>query len=296
MPVDPVLVIGAGPAGLAAAMQLCRQGIQPVVLERNRVGGLLLNANWVENYPGFGEGITGPDLVSLFEGHARGHGVEIAIEEVQTAELIGNTFRIGTNLRELEAQILVAATGTKARQFPSAGLSPGIKRQVYSEVYPLLEETGREILIIGAGDAAFDYALNLAGRNRVTILNRSDKINALPLLIDRVHARSEIDYLENAALISAEEEEKGRIAITIDQRGGSKDLVVDYILTAIGREPDYDFASPSIINHKERLLKDKRLFLIGDLQNGSFRQTSIAAADGVRAAMEISLILEKGKK
>ncbi len=291
----PVVLIGAGPAGLTAAMQLCRQGIQPVVMEKGEVGGLLLNANWVENYPGFVDGVTGPELAALFTAQARRLGVEIQHEQVLSADYSDRTFRIGTNLRELEASILVAATGTRARRLPEEIFSPEIRDRVFTEVFPLLELQGKQVLIIGAGDAAFDYALNLAGRNQITIINRGEEIKALPLLVERTRAHGDIVYQDHTSLLSAEPADHNRIRITTDAKGLESGSEVDIILTAIGRDPDYEFAGPSIINGKDQLLKEERLFLIGDLQNGSFRQTTIAAADGLRAAMSIARILEKGK-
>ncbi len=112
----PVVIIGAGPAGLAAAMQLKRQGIDPLVLERKLVGGLLLNANLVENYPGFVEGISGPELVSLFKDQAERLGVVIENEEVITASFEANHFRIVTNKRILKSQLLIAGSGTKPKK------------------------------------------------------------------------------------------------------------------------------------------------------------------------------------
>ncbi|MCJ7735347.1 MAG: NAD(P)-binding domain-containing protein, partial [Anaerolineales bacterium] len=116
----PVVIIGAGPAGLAAGMQLKRQGISALILERNRVGGLLWNANWVENYPGFPDGISGADMVGLFQEQADRLGVEIYHEEVVQTRYERGAFRIDTNLRELTANYLVAATGTVARKMDSA--------------------------------------------------------------------------------------------------------------------------------------------------------------------------------
>ena len=108
MKVFPVVIIGAGPAGLTAAMQLERQGISPVVLERNQVGGLLLNANLVENYPGFVEGVSGPDLVKLFSRQAERLGVNVSQEEALSVEIKSGIFHIVTNNREIKAGILVA--------------------------------------------------------------------------------------------------------------------------------------------------------------------------------------------
>jgi thioredoxin reductase (NADPH) len=290
----PVVIIGAGPAGLAAAMQLKRQGIDPLVLERKMVGGLLLNANLVENYPGFVSGISGPELVSLFKDQAERLGVVIENEEVVTASFEANHFRIVTNKRKLKSQLLIAGSGTKPRKITDDLYSDDWSQSLFYEVYPLIEEKDKEIVIIGAGDAAFDYALNLSCNNRVTILNRGSKIKALPLLFDRIQVNKAIRYFTNTEITGVSKTASGMLNISIKNKSPEQIIECDYLLAAIGREPEYSFADPSIIDELEKLLKDQKLFLIGDLQNGSFRQTTIAVADGIRAAMLIDQILEKG--
>ncbi len=289
-----VVIIGAGPAGLAAAMQLKRHGIDPLVLERKLVGGLLLNANCVENYPGFVGGISGPELVSLFKDQAEGLGVVIEQEEVLSSSFEDNYFRIVTNKRELKSHLLIAGSGTKPRKITDDLYSEDWGRSLFYEVYPLIEEKDKEIVIIGAGDAAFDYALNLSCYNRVTILNRGSKIKALPLLFDRIKDNKAIRYLTNTEITSVSKTPTDKLNISIKSTSPERSIECDYLLAAIGREPEYSFADPSIIDELDKLLKDHKLFLIGDLQNGSFRQTTIAVADGIRAAMLIAQILEKG--
>ena len=290
----PVVIIGAGPAGLAAAMQLKRQGIDPLVLERKLVGGLLLNANLVENYPGFVDGISGPELVSLFKDQAERLGVVIENEEVISIGFEDNLFRIVTNIRKLNSQLLIAGSGTKPRKISDDLYSEDWSQSLFYEVYPLIEEKDKEIVIIGAGDAAFDYALNLSSNNRVTILNRGSKIKALPLLFDRIKDNKAVRYLTNTEITDVTKTTSGKLNISIKSTSPERSIECDYLLAAIGREPEYSFADPSIIDELDKLLKDQKLFLIGDLQNGSFRQTTIAVADGIRVAMLIAQILEKG--
>ena len=290
----PVVIIGAGPAGLAAAMQLKRQGIDPLVLERKLVGGLLLNANLVENYPGFVDGISGPELVSLFKDQAERLEVVIENEEVISIGFEDNRFRIVTNIRKLNSQLLIAGSGTKPRKIADDLYSEDWSQSLFYEVYPLIEEKDKEIVIIGAGDAAFDYALNLSSNNRVTILNRGSKIKALPLLFDRIKDNKAVRYLTNTEITGVSKTTSGKLNISIKSTSPERSIECDYLLAAIGREPEYSFADPSIIDELDKLMKDQKLFLIGDLQNGSFRQTTIAVADGIRVAMLIAQILEKG--
>ncbi len=293
MDIHPVIIIGGGPAGLAAAMQLERQGISPLVFERQRVGGLLWNANWVENYPGFVEGITGPDLVKLFHDQALRLGVKIVLEEVIKAEFQDGLFRIATKELDYQSKLLVAASGTVPIEFPLEVSSEEVKERLFSEVGPISHVQDKQIIIIGTGDAALDYALNLSRKNRVTILNRGNRIKGLKLLWERVQKRSAIYYFNNSGINSITLDGGGNLLLSGNREGGELRLTGDFLIIAIGRKPEYSFAGDSIIEGRDQLKKERKLFLIGDLINGSFRQTSIAVADGVRTAMIIGDLLKE---
>ncbi len=288
-----VVIIGAGPAGLAAAMQLSRQGYEPLVLERERVGGLLWNANLLENYPGFPTGISGPELVKLFQRQAERLGVKVVHETAVSTTYQDGMFQVRTTGRELTAPYLVAATGTTPHQLTSLDLGSGVEDRLYYEVFPLLGKKDLRILIIGAGDAAFDYALNLAQQNQVVILNRGSDIKALPLLVNRAADHPRISYYPNQPLSSVELAKDGALQLQAGRDGERRSYRADYLLAAVGREPETGFADPSIMKNRGKLLKENRLFMIGDLVNGSHRQTAIAVGDGVRAAMIIGELIQK---
>ena len=279
---------------MAAAMQLERQGISPLVFERKRVGGLLWNANWVENYPGFVEGITGPDLVKLFQDQAHRLGVKIILEEVVRAEFQDGLFRIATKGMDYQSTLLVAASGTVPKIFSLEMSSEGIKERVFLEVGPISHVQDKQIIIVGAGDAALDYALNLSRHNTVVILNRGTRIKGLKLLWERVQNKSGIAYFKNTEIKSITLDDGGGLLLSGLQDGEELKLSADFLITAIGRKPEYSFAGDSIIEGRDQLEKEGKLFLIGDLNNGSFRQTSIAVADGIRTAMIIGNLLERG--
>jgi thioredoxin reductase len=290
-----VIVIGAGPAGLAAAIQLKRYALQPLILERGSPGGLLRNANLVENYPGFPAGISGVDIVHLFQEQARSAGVSVTAGEVIRLDHTGEQYLVDTLGRSYISKVVVIATGTRARQLMVPQLPDDVNELVFDEVYPLLGEHGRHIAIIGAGDAAFDYALNLSRSNQVTILNRRSQIKCLPLLWDRALEKETISYLARHQITEISRVGKNRLKLSFHHPGGSGALHADYLIAAIGREPRLDFLDLGLRSRLDELRREGSLYLIGDVKNDIFRQTSIAVGDGVRAAMEINMYIN-GKR
>lgn len=290
----PVAIVGAGPGGIAAAIQLRRYGIEYVWFEREEPGGLLRNANSVENYPGFPGGIAGLDLVSRFRAQMDSAGVAPIREEVVSLDLRGDAFRLATPSRTVTAQRAVVASGTRARGLPQLADSGDLGERLSGEIHQLRSLAGSEIAIVGAGDAAFDYALTLAAGNRVTVLNRGDRVKCLPLLWERCAAAPNIEYRGGVEVTGARRSGE-RVALRCRQHGSGKesDLLVDYLVAAIGRRPALDFLGRTVKAERSRLTEQRRLFLVGDVANDIMRQVAIAAGDGLRAAMTIRQAMER---
>ena len=282
-----VIIIGAGPAGLTAALQLKRGGISVLLLEGAYAGGLLYNANLVENYPGFPRGVRGPKLVNLFRKQAEHVGVEILFEKVISLDYNGENFIATTIKNEYFAKVAIIASGTKARKFDDRLIESGAKTRVFYEVRDLLNVADKEIIIVGAGDAAFDYALNLARQNRVTILNRGTRIKALDLLQARVAENENIVYVENAPIKRVAVLDESCLRVDVVFQHDVEELHASSVLGALGRIPNLDFLAPEIQSKEKELTARGILYFIGDVRNGIFRQTAISAGDGLRAAMEI---------
>lgn len=286
-----VAVIGAGPAGLTLALQLRRYAIPTLLFEGERVGGLLHNANLVENYPGFPGGISGCALVELFLKQATLLGVEVLPETVLRLDHDGQAFTIQSDKRLYRAPILALASGTRAVTFPEAFLPPAVRPRVVYEVLPLLDLAAAQIAIVGAGDAAFDYALNLAKRNRVWILNRGEQVKCLHLLWERAHANPRIAYLPNAHLAPPQPLPDGRLRLEWESADGNQTLEVDWLLGALGRTPRLELLSG--LPDLQTLERRGVLHLIGDVCRGMYRQTAIAVGDGMLAAMKIYQYLKE---
>ncbi|MBT4511968.1 MAG: NAD(P)-binding domain-containing protein [Chloroflexi bacterium] len=285
MQTENVTIIGAGPGGIAAAIQLKRWGLKPLLLEKDHVGGLLVNANLVENYPGFPQGISGLQLVRLFQSQMERIGVTVTCDEVLQLDY-DDGFIVKTKEREFVSRFVMVASGTQPIPFDGFEIAEEIADRVFYEVHSLVDLSGKRIAIIGAGDAAFDYSLNMFRKNEVTILNRSVKPKCLPLLWERVAKESRISYYENTSIVGMQSSGDGLI-LNYKNAQGDWELGVDYVIFAIGRKPQLDFLSPQLRERAAELEGEGLLYFVGDVKNDIFRQTSIAVGDGVRSAMKI---------
>lgn len=295
MPAE-VAIIGAGPAGLAAAIQLARYGLKPLVFEKAAVGGLLRNANLVENYPGFPRGISGWELARLFAEQAEKVGVQIRFEEAITLGYENERFQICTERSLYETHIAVVATGTSPRQINGLSIPASLDDRFFYEVFPLLDLHACRVAIIGAGDAAFDYALNLSRLNTVDILNRGTNRSCLPLLWERASSHPSIHYHEATIVAGVRADPASGMLLECRSQSGDFDLKADYLIAAVGRDPQDDFLSTELKETRMELESKGVLYFIGDIKNGIYRQTSIAAGEGILAAMKIYHDLREREK
>ena len=327
---NKIAIIGAGPAGVSATVQLRRYGFAVDIFERNAVGGLARNANLIENLPPFYKGISGKHYARLLKKNLLANIDNPIYEEVQGIEYSDNQFAIITDSAIRKYDIAIIASGTmpnvprimlphtdrifydveelvkkdncSALSFLRMQESINVnktKNKLDDEVDNNQQietfsdscirrndkiEMQKNIIIIGAGDAAFDNALKLTnqGGSNIKILNRSNKLKCLPLLYDRIKVNPKIEYIENCELKAVDYAADGLIIST-----NLGDFNSNYLLFAIGRSENRSFVGDSVLNNENKLLNDKRLHYIGDVSNGLYRQISIATGDGVRAAMEI---------
>ncbi len=286
--IEDVAVIGAGPAGLAAALQLVREGFSPLVLEKDKPGGLLSNANLVENYPGFPGGIRGLELADLFLRQAESGGVKFTSGQVKQLTAADKNFLLETGEEQILSRKVIIATGTRANQLEPDKIHPDARELVFTEVVKLIGKKEQEFAVLGAGDAALDYALNLAGSNHAHLLTRSDRIRGLGLLYDRVRQHKNIRVHHFCNLVKVNPGKSGGLQLDILKRGDLDHLACDYLVTAIGRTPVLDFVAPDLLQEIRSGNHKGRVYLIGDVINGRFRQTAMAVGDGIKSAMDIS--------
>jgi thioredoxin reductase len=274
-----VAVLGLGPAGISSAIQLHRYGLRPKIFEPSDRPGLLKNANFVENYPGFPDGISGPELYASFRKHLDRFGPDIAKERVERIAREGEEFIVETDISTGRFEYVVVATGTRPLKWDL----PHPPGKVYYEVADVPAEN-RKVVIMGGGDAAFDYALNLErqGKEEITIVCRGESAKCLERLEDRCRGTG-IEILYGTAIRSVTGE-NDLLKVVLDS---GRILKADCMLCALGREPVLDLLDPDLRDVVDRGRSVKGMFLVGDLKNGLKRQVGIAVGDGLRAAMEI---------
>ncbi len=283
------IIVGAGPAGISAAVFLKRAGIKFKIFERKRTGGLLHNAHLVENYPGF-DGLPGKKLVEEMEGQLARWDIEVEMAEVTDIERNDVGFRVrleDPEPKELDARTVIIATGTIPLKLDLDGSDIIEGKHLFYEIADLPDNiSGKEVVVIGGGDAAFDYALNLSEKGAsVRIAMRSDKPRCLPLLYERAENDPSIQIYQDCNPASFEMH-GGRLVIKCPHM----QIKADIVLVAIGRRPSDELIVPLQRDTGANALPG--LYIAGDVQQGSYRQMGIAVGDGIKAAMGIMKFLE----
>lgn len=282
-----IAIIGAGPGGIAAAIQLKRCGYAPILYEAEKLGGLLWNANLVENYPGFPRGIPGPELIGLMVEQINLLKIEVRIDKVETInsdQIEG--FHLSTREgNDFLTKNLIVASGTKPKRLPqNLNSDEYLRDTINRDIRHLLDSKEKQIVIVGGGDAAFDHALYLSKRNKVTLLIRSLESNCLKLLETRAARNPKIKILYGILIESITKNCESQFIINCSDGKGKVAFKSDEIVFSIGREPNLDFYKGEEF--------PQNCLLVGDVKNGLCRQTSIAIGDGIKAAMELDQIIK----
>lgn len=295
---NEVTIIGAGPAGIAAAIYLKRADLDPIVLEKQQPGGLLRHAHLVENYPGYSQGITGAVLADFLVEHLRKLGVPIMASEVQYIGQKNDAFRIKTNKEAFVSSTIIIASGTTPKKIQINGTTGLEGSQIFYEPFLIPHQRTRRkkrILVIGGGDIAFDYTLTLLEWGfDVNILSRSEP-SCLPLLQKRVLEKGAC--LRTFCTVEKIRKNHNELSLFCRRHGDQMEVAADFILIACGRDPNTSFLSRSLTKY----LNDKigfpltslpGLYFAGDVIRGGYRQTGVAVGDGIHAAMMVQRYLK----
>ena len=292
-----VVVIGGGPAGLAAAVQAIRQGLSVALFESARPGGLLHQADLVENYLGVGPQV-GTVLAARITAQALESGVRPRADRVEEIEVDDGFCLTLASGGTVDARALVLATGSRPLTAKIPGETRVAGRQLFYSVTDVLRSSSPSptAAVVGGGDAAFDQAIRLRRHGwTVSILMRSARSRALDLLHDRA-AALRVQVRARTRVTSLERDGDGvLVAWRDDENSGT--LPAHRILVAVGRSPDL----PRVVDHRRNgvvldepgLLESvEGLFLAGDVHRGRFRQAAMATGDGIEAAMAVARYLE----
>ncbi|MBA3045178.1 MAG: NAD(P)/FAD-dependent oxidoreductase [Candidatus Thermoplasmatota archaeon] len=272
-----IAVIGAGPAGIAASIQLSRAGHEVTVFEHGIIGGNLWNAGFVENYPGFPGGITGKHLAQLMEEQFQEYDFVLRRIEVTKAAFTGTHFTVNSaGNEEYDGMILCTGTRPKKAGFPGEDELHGVGLLHYNIMR--LEEWYPEgnALVVGGGESSMDMAMTLAERGlKVTLLHRSE-LRGIKYLLDAVKIDDSITVTEGS--VESVRLHGGKAVARI----GTEELPFDLILVAVGREshlPELEGIDPEYPPAGFRI--------VGDAKHGGLGQAAMAVGDGIRAAMGI---------
>lgn len=287
-----VAIVGGGPAGCAAAIQLKRAGIDSVIFEKNEIGGLVVNANYIENYLGLPRGIEGIKFCELLKEHVNSMLIEIINEEINETNFIDGKFHLESKQSKCISDFLILATGTKPKKIMVKGSDILEEKNLLffePKDLPKDKNTNLQIAILGGGDAAFDYALNLVQKeNKITIIHRTEFFSCLELLYYRASNIEDILIKDSITIKEFQITNNNKAKIIVEEE---EPIVFDLIICAYGREPNDNLLN----KFSKELIDSGLLYPIGDLTNRNYRQVSIASADGIQSAMEIEQLLRKRK-
>ncbi len=300
-----LVIVGAGPAGLSAAIYGMRAGIDLVVLEKLAPGGQVMTTYEVENYPGFVDPVPGWELMSNMENQARRLGAEIASVELSSVRRDegDNCFEISVVGGEpIRARSVICATGASLLKLGVPGEAEFTGRGVsYCATCDAAFFKGRVTAVVGGGDTALEEALHLTRfASKVYLVHRRDAFRGAKLLQKRVMENAAIEPVYNSIVRSVNGSGKVE-SITLEntKTGAASDLSVDGVFIFIGYRPNTEYVPGEILNDYGEVMVDSRmrtsipgLFAAGDLRGDSIRQIVAAAADGATAALSAYEYLE----
>jgi thioredoxin reductase (NADPH) len=293
-----VIVIGSGPAGYTAAMYAARAQLKPLVFEGTQFGGALMTTTEVENYPGFREGITGPELMDEMREQALRFGADLRMEDVEAVSLDGPVKSVTVGDQTYQARAVILAMGAAARHLGVPGeealIGMGVSTCATCDGFFFRDQ---DIAVIGGGDSAMEEATFLTRFARsVTLIHRRNEFRASRIMLERARANEKIQFLTNTQVTAVEGDPKVtglrlRNAIT----GEESELAVTGVFVAIGHDPrsqlvrgqvDLDPAGYVVVDGRTTSTSVEGVFAAGDLVDHTYRQAITAAGTGCSASID----------
>lgn len=299
MSVHDIIIIGSGPAGYTAAIYTARAGLNPLLIAGEvTAGGALMNTTEVENFPGFPEGIQGPDLMANMLAQAERFGCEILYEDALEVSLAGEEKKVVTSEGEYLARRVILSMGSEYRKLNVPGEAELSGRGVsYCATCDGFFFKDQHLAVVGGGDSAMEEALFLTKfAKKVTVIHRRDQLRASQIMAERAAANPKIDFAWNSTVAQINGENKVEsltLKSTVD--GTESTLDATGVFVAIGHEPrsqlvngqvDLDEAGYVRVNEPGTATNLKGVFACGDLVDHTYRQAITAAGSGCRAALD----------
>lgn len=291
-----VIIIGSGPAGLTAAIYTTRAALKTLVIAGEKWGGQLMLTSLVENFPGFPDGIQGPELMENMKKQAAHHGAEIIDKNFTSADFTKKPFSVSVGETIYQAKSVILASGADAKWLGVKGEEEKIGRGVSScATCDSMFFRGKNVFVVGGGDSAMEEALVLAKvANTVTLLHRRDEFKASEIMLKRAQENPKITFLLNSEITEVKGAIKVETALVKNNlTGEEKEMPVDGIFVAIGHTPNtslykgIDLDEQGYIKVRDHYHTNiPGVFTAGDVHDRSYRQAVTAAGFGCAAALE----------
>ncbi|WP_040787703.1 thioredoxin-disulfide reductase [Nocardia paucivorans] len=297
-PVRDLIIVGSGPAGYTAAVYAARAELQPLVFEGTQFGGALMTTTEVENYPGFRDGIMGPDLMEQMREQAKRFGAELRTEDVDGIDLSGPVKKVTVGGETYEAHAVILAMGSAARYLGVPGeqelLGRGVSACATCDGFFF---KGQHIAVVGGGDSAMEEAIFLTKfAESVTIIHRRSEFRASRIMLERAKANEKITFVTNAMVdrVNGETSVTG-LTLRDTRTGETSELAVTGLFVAIGHTPrselvrgqlELDSEGYVLVQEPTTATAVPGVFAAGDLVDHTYMQAITAAGTGCRAAID----------
>jgi thioredoxin reductase (NADPH) len=294
-----LIIIGGGPAGYTAALYAARANLRPLVIEGFAWGGQLMITSDVENYPGYPDGIMGPEMMQDFRRQSERFGAEFVTDDVTKVDFSKHPFRVWVGDKEHTAEAVIVATGASARQLGLESERSLQGRGVsYCAVCDAAFFRDKQVVVVGGGDSAMEEAIFLTKfATKVSLVHRRDDFRASQIMLDRAKANEKIEFVTPTVVEEVIGEGGSTSAVRVRDldTGETSDLPAQGLFVAIGHDPntklfleqlDHDEAGYLVTQPDSTATNVEGVFAAGDVVDHTYRQAVTAAGSGAMAALD----------